>query len=302
MIKKVKGFVCAAALCLAGQAVSAYEFNLNYLMGMNKIRTEEGNSINYGFSPFGIGLDNTWWSKKAKGIFVMGFDLDLMWGLSGAPFLDGTKLDSGFSMTESLSAGPAMAWDFGKSMLRFTPGLQFTLDQGWGYMIDSYQYGSFYSQDFFLALSLNVQYHYWFKDKLGINAGLDLDVPLFGSVSMSMSGNYDSYGSSAVRPGIGFKIFAGLSFRKSSMGTAPRVTKTPAKTKPLSLPPTNPADRLYTVIISNEDAGPLSFAVLGHLISNGVVTRETLVWRDGLADWVEVGSLVELKSLFSAVE
>lgn len=70
----------------------------------------------------------------------------------------------------------------------------------------------------------------------------------------------------------------------------------------MSVPPTNPADRLYTVIISNEDAGPLSFAVLGHLISNGVVTRETLVWRDGLADWVEVGSLVELKSLFSAVE
>lgn len=43
-----------------------------------------------------------------------------------------------------------------------------------------------------------------------------------------------------------------------------------------------------------QQQGPVSERQLRHLMAQGVVTRETLVWRDGLAGWKAMGEVDEL--------
>ena len=69
---------------------------------------------------------------------------------------------------------------------------------------------------------------------------------------------------------------------------------TPAGPPPLSKGPQ------YFAAIDGEQAGPFDTAELGRQIEAGKVTRDTLVWTEGMAEWAAAGDVETVASLFGA--
>jgi len=54
----------------------------------------------------------------------------------------------------------------------------------------------------------------------------------------------------------------------------------------------------YFVAVNGQQTGPYDTAGLTELIARGQLTRDTLVWREGMPVWVAAGTIEELLSLF----
>jgi membrane protease subunit (stomatin/prohibitin family) len=63
-------------------------------------------------------------------------------------------------------------------------------------------------------------------------------------------------------------------------------------------PPPIPTTGFY-VAIDGKQKGPYDNTKLSKMISEGNVTRETLVWKAGMENWAEAGDIEELSALFS---
>jgi membrane protease subunit (stomatin/prohibitin family) len=65
-------------------------------------------------------------------------------------------------------------------------------------------------------------------------------------------------------------------------------------------PPPLPNAAWYAAV-SGAQEGPHDAAALQARIGSGAVTRDTLVWKQGLANWTKAGEITELAPLFAAV-
>ena len=65
-------------------------------------------------------------------------------------------------------------------------------------------------------------------------------------------------------------------------------------------PPPLPQATQWHVSIGGESAGPYPAARIKTLISEGRVTRDSLVWKEGMSGWVRADSVAEISKLFSA--
>lgn len=272
--------------------------------------------IEFGVNPIGVDLDQTWWSDKATGIFEAGFDLDLNISLSGDPKADGSNMGDWWFFHESVTLGPALGFNFHpRHTLRLTPGIRFAFDEGFGDY--KYSYGSYsYKQEYFLidfygALAINAQYHFWISESFALNIGTEFEIPIIGYASWStkVDGTRSSNDFS-VGPGFGYRIFAGVTFRQhqrsifrgnsaSSSYSDNSATSAPPPVpgSTTSAPPPVPTEsKQYNVILNGKSSGPYDTAAITQMIKSGLITRDTLVWRQGLSDWVKAGS--ELSSLF----
>lgn len=66
-------------------------------------------------------------------------------------------------------------------------------------------------------------------------------------------------------------------------------------------PPPLPTAVQFFAAIGGAQAGPFDMATLGAKVKSQEVTRETLVWKEGMPTWTPAGEVDELKSLFGAV-
>ena len=82
--------------------------------------------------------------------------------------------------------------------------------------------------------------------------------------------------------------------------TSPSPQPAPAVSPPPAAPPLPSASR-YTVAINGQQQGPYDMTQLQQLVQGGTLTRETLVWTEGMAQWAEAGTLQELMGLFTSV-
>jgi hypothetical protein len=65
-----------------------------------------------------------------------------------------------------------------------------------------------------------------------------------------------------------------------------------------STPPPPPAMSQYMVYDNGQQTGPFSIPQLQQMIAAGTLTKQTYVWKNGMANWEYAGSVVELSSLF----
>ncbi len=66
-----------------------------------------------------------------------------------------------------------------------------------------------------------------------------------------------------------------------------------------STPPPIPPATTYSIAVNGQQEGPYTLAVLQQRATNGQLTRETLVWRQGMANWMPAGQLPELQGFFA---
>ena len=66
-------------------------------------------------------------------------------------------------------------------------------------------------------------------------------------------------------------------------------------------PPPMPAQSTYFVAVNGQQSGPFDVNALSSMVANGQLTKDTLVWKQGMPAWAAAGSVQELSSLFGAV-
>ncbi len=64
-------------------------------------------------------------------------------------------------------------------------------------------------------------------------------------------------------------------------------------------PPPLPQAVAYHVALDGQAAGPFDLTALKPHVQSGKLTRETLVWKDGMASWTPAGQVPELAGLFA---
>lgn len=74
-----------------------------------------------------------------------------------------------------------------------------------------------------------------------------------------------------------------------------------AQSPPAGGPPPIPQAVQYFVAVNGQQTGPFPMAALQQKVSTGEITRETLVWKNGMSAWTAAGSVSELSSLFGQV-
>ena len=64
-----------------------------------------------------------------------------------------------------------------------------------------------------------------------------------------------------------------------------------------AVPPPIPNAR-YHIVINGQDAGEFDKQALSQMAIDGRINKNTLVWRQGMADWTAAGSVYELQDIF----
>jgi len=72
-----------------------------------------------------------------------------------------------------------------------------------------------------------------------------------------------------------------------------------AQMTPTAGPPPLPV--AFFVVVNGAQTGPYDINTLSGKARDGSLTRETLVWRQGMADWTAAGAVAELQTLFAVV-
>ncbi len=65
-------------------------------------------------------------------------------------------------------------------------------------------------------------------------------------------------------------------------------------------PPPLPQAVQFFAALGGQQAGPFDMAALKQHVQSGQLTRQTLVWRQGMANWTAAEQVDELKGLFGA--
>ena len=103
----------------------------------------------------------------------------------------------------------------------------------------------------------------------------------------------------AAGSGIGLGAGVGLGAAMGQMlgqTTAPQAQQ-PA---PAAAPPPVPQAAAFHVAIGGQQQGPFDVATLQQYVQSGQLTRDTLVWKAGMANWAKAGEVPDLSGLFGA--
>jgi membrane protease subunit (stomatin/prohibitin family) len=65
-------------------------------------------------------------------------------------------------------------------------------------------------------------------------------------------------------------------------------------------PPPLPTAAQYHVAVNGQNQGPYNEQTLQQMIQQGTLTRDTLVWKQGMAGWVKAGDVPDVKVFFAA--
>ena len=66
-------------------------------------------------------------------------------------------------------------------------------------------------------------------------------------------------------------------------------------------PPPMPAQSTFFVAVNGQQSGPFDMNALSSMVAKGQLTKDTLVWKQGMPAWAAAGTVQELSSLFGAV-
>jgi|TARA_B110000208_G_C11758646_1_gene426068 membrane protease subunit (stomatin/prohibitin family) len=73
------------------------------------------------------------------------------------------------------------------------------------------------------------------------------------------------------------------------------------QSSPPQSPPPPPTLNQYFVLINNEQNGPHTIDNIRILINKGEVTKETLIWKEGMEGWTNIMEQNDLKSIFGSI-
>jgi membrane protease subunit (stomatin/prohibitin family) len=101
--------------------------------------------------------------------------------------------------------------------------------------------------------------------------------------------------------GIGLGIGLGMGNQMSNMVNRMNLGQNQQSQNTQTPPPLPNQNTQYYVLINNQQNGPISIETIKLLINQGQINKETLVWKDGMAEWGNITEEIDLKPLFIVV-
>ena len=120
--------------------------------------------------------------------------------------------------------------------------------------------------------------------QMGTNGAGDINLD-------SNSGGFNlasAMASMAVGGAVGQNIAGSMNNMMSGMNQPIQQTVTP--------PPLN--NTIYYVAVNGQATGPFDMNTLSQMVVQRILTKDTLVWKEGMQNWTKVVSIEELKNLF----
>jgi hypothetical protein len=71
-----------------------------------------------------------------------------------------------------------------------------------------------------------------------------------------------------------------------------------ASAPPPQGPPPLPAATFY-VAVNGQQSGPFTYEQLSQMVSQGTLKQESLVWKQGMASWMQASGVADLAPLFA---
>lgn len=113
-----------------------------------------------------------------------------------------------------------------------------------------------------------------------------------GNVNLGSGG--DGFNMAAMMAG----MTIGGAVGQNIAGTMNNMMSSINQSAPPVIPQSIPASA-YHVAVNNQAAGPFDIAALTQMAATGQLTADSLVWKNGMAQWEKAGTVDELKSLFN---
>jgi membrane protease subunit (stomatin/prohibitin family) len=66
-------------------------------------------------------------------------------------------------------------------------------------------------------------------------------------------------------------------------------------------PPPIPGLVQYFIAVNGQQQGPYTLPVIQQMVTQGSFTRETMVWKQGMSEWLKAGDVTDLKGLFGSM-
>ena len=66
-------------------------------------------------------------------------------------------------------------------------------------------------------------------------------------------------------------------------------------------PPPIPGLVQYFIAVNGQQQGPYTLQVIQQMVTQGSFTRETMVWKQGMSEWLKAGDVTDLKGLFGSM-
>jgi len=141
------------------------------------------------------------------------------------------------------------------------------------------------------------------RTSMGVLGNLDQYTKFQAANAIEDAANNPSGGNSGLGIGVGValgqQVAAAMSQQPSTPPAAAPGGSGPAAT---AVPPPLPnATPPIFIAVNNQQVGPVAIADLPARIAAGEVTRETLVWREGMPSWVPASTVPDVANLFGAV-
>lgn len=70
---------------------------------------------------------------------------------------------------------------------------------------------------------------------------------------------------------------------------------------PAPTPPPLPTQSQFWVAVNGQQAGPYDMATIQQMIASQQISRDSLMWKQGMANWVEAGEINEINGFFGSV-
>ena len=99
--------------------------------------------------------------------------------------------------------------------------------------------------------------------------------------------------------GAGVGLGAGVAMGAQMMNAMGGMTGMGGAGGSQAAPPPIPGGAAYHVAVGQQQTGPFDLDALGSQAASGQLTRNSLVWKAGMAGWVKAGEVPELSGLFA---
>jgi membrane protease subunit (stomatin/prohibitin family) len=133
------------------------------------------------------------------------------------------------------------------------------------------------------------------RSSMGIVGNLDQYTQFQAAEALRDAAANPSGGSEAMNMGLGLAMAQRLS-ETLARPAQPAPSPQPAP----AAPPPLPGVKLYFVALNNQQAGPFPMDELQRQAQSGQLTPATLVWAQGMANWIPAGEVAELHALFAS--
>ncbi len=169
-----------------------------------------------------------------------------------------------------------------------------------GFIIEEYRHYGLEMTKFLvsnISLPPNVEEALDKRSSMGIIGNMNQYTQFQAANAMEAAANNPAGGGAADGMGLGMG-FAMANSMMNSMNQANNPNNQQQVTPP---PPPIPNAVVFHVVINGQQAGPYDLNTIKQLIAQNQITKQTLVWKQGMANWDAAERVPELQALFGAV-